>query len=56
MTDEDLLEETELKIWLSGYAANNPYSDYHWHVAVCYDEWKARNKVDMYQKAYKNTF
>jgi hypothetical protein len=52
MTDEELLKETKDKIWLSAYAANNPRSDYHWQVDVCYDEWNKRGKVDQYTVAY----
>lgn len=32
MTESQYLKETENKIWLSAYAANNRTSDYHWHV------------------------
>lgn len=53
MDDAALLKETESKIWLSAYAGNNPRSDYHWHVDVCYDEWKHRGKLDQYDVAYK---
>jgi hypothetical protein len=53
MTDEQLMEETESKIWLSGFANNNPRSDYHWHVKAIYREWNRRGKVEQYAKAYK---
>lgn len=52
MSDEELFKETKSKIWLSAYAGNNPRSDYHWHVDVCYDEWVHRGKVDQYTEAY----
>lgn len=52
MTEDELYRETERAIWLSAYAANNPRSDYHWHVDVCYDECIARNKPELYQRAY----
>lgn len=52
MSDTDLLKETETKIWLSAYAANNPRSDYHWHAAACYDEWQSRGKSDQYEVAF----
>jgi hypothetical protein len=49
-----LIAETESKIWLSGYANNNPRSDYHWHVDACYDELKKRTgDNEAYDKAYK---
>lgn len=56
MNQEELMEETERKIWLSGYANNNPRSDYHWHVDACYDEWVKRegNSPSSYKKAYNN--
>ncbi|RNB59468.1 hypothetical protein EDM57_04825 [Brevibacillus gelatini] len=54
MDYESLLKETEDKIWLSAYAANNPRSDYHWQVDACYDEWSKRGDVKGYEKAYKN--
>lgn len=53
MTDAELYEETKSKIWLSGYANNNPRSDYHWHVDAIYDEWSKRGKVEQYGKAHK---
>lgn len=52
MDDADLLHETEQKIWLSAFAANNPRSDYHWHVSACYAEWVKRGKEDQYTVAY----
>ncbi|RNB59483.1 hypothetical protein EDM57_04900 [Brevibacillus gelatini] len=53
MSREELLEETEQKIWLSAFAANNPRSDYHWQCDACYDEWVKRNDVGGYEKAWK---
>ncbi len=53
MTDEELLKETENKIWLSAYAANNRRSDYHWHATGCYEEWTFRGKADQYTVAWK---
>lgn len=53
MTDGELLEEAEKKIWLSAFAGNNPRSDFHWQVDVIYDECSIRNKVDeIYVKGY----
>jgi hypothetical protein len=54
--DQKLMDECESKIWLAAYAANNPRSDYHWHVDACYDECVRRDKVFLYQHAYKNAF
>lgn len=53
MTDDELLHETEQKIWLSAYANNNRRSDYHWHVDGCYDEWTYRQKPEQYTVAYE---
>jgi hypothetical protein len=53
LTDEQLLKETEDKIWLSAYAGNNLKSDYHWQCDACYDECSKRNKLDMYEQAWK---
>lgn len=53
MDYEALMEETKRKIWLSAYANNNPRSDYHWHCDACYDEWKKRNDLESYEKAWK---
>jgi hypothetical protein len=53
MTEDQLLKETESKIWLSAYAANNPRSDFHWQCDATYDEWVKRGKVDQYNITYK---
>lgn len=54
MSKKELMEETERKIWLSAYANNNPRSDYHWHVDVCYDEWMDRDgNSNNYERAWK---
>jgi len=53
MNEKDLFKETEMQIWLSAYAANNPISDYHWKCDACYDVCASRNRVDIYQKAWE---
>jgi len=53
MTDEELFGETEKKIWLSAFAANNPISCYHWQCDDTYTEWVRRGKVDQYDRAHK---
>jgi len=53
MSRDELLKETESKIWLSAYAANNPRSDYHWQCDACYDEWSKRDDVEGYEIAWK---
>ena len=52
MSDMKLEAETEQKIWLSAYAANNPRSDYHWQCDACYLECEKRNPK-MYERAHK---
>jgi len=56
MDEAALLIETEKKIWLSSYAANNHRSDYHWHCDACYDECARRGKIEIYERAYKLAF
>jgi hypothetical protein len=53
MDNFELLKEAKSKIWLSGYANNNPRSDYHWHVDAIYDECKRRNKLSIYKLTYE---
>ena len=52
MDDTALFNECEHKIWLSAYAANNPRSDYHWHVDALYVECNRRSKPEIYQRGY----
>jgi hypothetical protein len=56
MEYNDLMKETEQKIWLSAYAGNNPRSDYHWQCDACYDEWVKREGTGSksYDKAWHN--
>jgi hypothetical protein len=56
MTDDDLLNEVESKVWLSGYAANNPRSEYHGQCDATYDEAKRREKVWLYQRGWNAAF
>lgn len=53
MSPEELFAETKQKIWLSAFANNNPRSDFHWQCDACYDEWKARGKLEQYTEAWK---
>lgn len=53
MTDEQLLKECDHTIWLSAYAYNNPHSDYHWQCDACYEETKKRDRISIYEQAYK---
>lgn len=51
MDDGAFLKEARHRIWLSGYANNNPRSDYHWQTGACYDEAQRRGKPELYQSA-----
>jgi ADP-ribosylglycohydrolase len=53
MPDKELSDETEMTIWLSAYAANNPRSDFHWQTDACYDAWASRGDLHGYEKAWK---
>ncbi len=54
MTDAELEEECEQKIWLSAYANNNQKADFHWQCNACYTEAQKRDvKAVIYQKAYE---
>ncbi len=56
MPYEELLDETELKIWLSTQETLNNHleSDHHWHLRACYDEIVKRNgNDDAYIEAYE---
>lgn len=52
LSDEQLEQETEQKIWLSAYAANNRRSDYHWQCDACYIECQRRGLPAIYERAY----
>ncbi|WP_247997028.1 hypothetical protein [Brucella tritici] len=56
LSDAELVEETEQKVWLSGFAANNPRSAYHWQCDACYDEAKRRGKMWLYQQGWNKAY
>lgn len=56
MSDDALLAECSIKIWLSSFAANNLRSDYHWHVDALYAECERRGKLEIYRKGYYEAF
>ena len=49
----DLFRECEKMVFFSSFANNNPISDYHFMYYACHDECKARNRMDIYNRAYK---
>lgn len=56
MTDEKFVETVEHFVWLSGYAANNPRSAYHWKCDATYDEAKRRGKMWLYQRGWNRAY
>ena len=52
-SDAALLEEVELKVWLSAFAINNPGSDYHWQTDALYDECQRRKKPEIYVNGWE---
>lgn len=52
MTDDELFNEANNKIWLSAYANNNPISCFHWQADATYNESKNRQKPEIYTRAY----
>jgi hypothetical protein len=53
-SESELLKETETIIWLSAYASNNPYSDYHWQKKACAIECNSRGSdLNLFETAYK---
>ena len=55
LSDSAFVSETEKRIWLSAYAANNPQSDYHWQAQACYAEAQHRGKPELYRTAFNQT-
>ena len=51
LSDDDLLKKCSDMVWLSGYAGNNPRSDYHWQADACYDECVKRSRQDIFEMA-----
>lgn len=56
MDDEKLVETVEHYVWLSGYAASNPRSDYHWMCDATYDEARRRGKQWLYQRGWNQAY
>ena len=51
--EHDLFLECEKMVFFSSFASNNPISDYHFMCYACYDECKARNRMDIYTRAHE---
>lgn len=53
LSDDDFVEETVTRIWLSAFANNNFRSAYHWQADACYEEAQRREKPDLYTRAFE---
>ena len=53
LDEHELFRECEKMVWFSSFANNNPISDYHFMWYACYDECKARNRLDIYNGAHE---
>lgn len=56
MTDSELVDEVECKVWLSAYAANNPRSKYHDECDAAYSEAQRRKKPWLYQRGWNKAW
>lgn len=56
LSRKELFEHCKKYIWLAAFAANNPHSDYHWMVDLCYDECYKRKATKIYSDAYRITY
>jgi len=56
LSDDELVSETENRVWLSSYAANNPRSKYHAECDATYDECKRRQKPWLYQRGWNAAY
>ncbi len=52
LSDNELHNTCEQMIWLSSYANNNPYSNYHRMCDACYNEAQNRDKLHLYTDAH----
>lgn len=53
LTVEELKELTKSLIFLSAFAINTPYSEYHWQTRLCYTELKDRTgNSNLYAELY----
>lgn len=56
LTVEELKELTKSLIFLSAFAINTPYSEYHWKTRLCYTELKDRTgNSNLYSKTSLHT-
>jgi hypothetical protein len=52
MTDSELVEEVKDRVWLSGYATNNP----RWQCDATHDEARRRQKPWLYQRGWNDAY
>ena len=53
LDEHEMFRECEKMVWFSSFAKNNPISDYHFMCFACYAECKARNRMDIYNRAHE---
>lgn len=51
--DDALRNHAERYIWLSGWAVNNPHSEYHVMADAAFREAERRGKPEIYSAAYR---
>jgi hypothetical protein len=56
MTDDELVNEVEQKVWLSAYANNNPRSIYHKECDATSEECFSRRKPWLYSKGFNAAY
>jgi len=56
MDDAKLQSTVEHYVWLSGYAANNPKSEYHAKCDATYAECERRQKPWLYQRGWNSAY
>jgi hypothetical protein len=52
LTDDELVDHTNRKVWLSAFAANNQRSKYHAEADACFNEATRRGKPHLYQRGW----
>lgn len=55
-SDKQFVEDAELQIWLSAFAANNPRAPAHREADAAYNEARRREKLWLYQRAWNAAY
>lgn len=56
MNDDEFVEEAEMQIWLSAFAASNPKAPCHKKAEEFYSEAQRRGKPWLYQRAWNKAY